>query len=277
MSQVLVFGASGTVGSELVKNLKKKGHTVLAATSKKDVKDGQVYLDITSGDGLKEAFKNIEKAFFLSPAGYVDQLSIFKPLIQAAKEFKLKKVVLMTAMGVDANEQSPMRQAELLLINSGLNYNIIRPNWFMQNFNSFWLHGIINENKISLPLGTAKGSFIDARDIAAVAAELLNDEKFNNQIFDLTGQDVINHNDVAKIISTITNKKVEYSDIPPSQMKGNLLSAGLGEDYTNFLLMILEFFKLGYSERTTDSVKKITGKDPITFQKYAEDYKQAWL
>ena len=82
----------------------------------------------------------------------------------------VRKLVLMTAMGANADEAAPLRKAEVHLIQSGLAYNIIRPNWFMQNFNTFWLHGILNGGTIALPVGQAKGSFIDARDIAAVAA-----------------------------------------------------------------------------------------------------------
>jgi uncharacterized protein YbjT (DUF2867 family) len=82
---------------------------------------------------------------------------------------------------------APLRKAERHLEASGLAYNVIRPNWFMQNFNTFWLHGIQTAGQIFLPVGQAKGSFIDARDIAAVAAVLLTSDAFDNRDFDLTG------------------------------------------------------------------------------------------
>ncbi len=194
-----------------------------------------------------------------------------------AKKKKVKKIVLMTAMGVNAVDSAPLRIVELHLEKSGLNYNIIRPNWFMQNFNSFWIHGINADGKIYLPVAKAKGSFIDARDIAAVAAELLLSDKFNNKDFDLTGSDVINHDQVADILSNVTGRKIAYQDIEPTTMLKSLLGAGLPNDYANFMLMILDFFKQGYSERTTDAVEKINGKKPISFKKYAEDYKASWV
>jgi uncharacterized protein YbjT (DUF2867 family) len=88
-------------------------------------------------------------------------------LIDEARARRLEKVVLMSAMGADADPSAPLARAEQHLIASGLPWNVIRPNWFMQNFHTFWLHGITHANAVQLPTGTAKGSFIDARDIAA--------------------------------------------------------------------------------------------------------------
>ncbi|MFN8674615.1 MAG: NAD(P)H-binding protein [Candidatus Sericytochromatia bacterium] len=276
MSKTLILGASGNVGSEIARILKAKGNKVSLATSRKVEKDEQVHINLATKDGLENAFEGIDRAFLLAPPGYTNQDELINPVIDLAKKHNLKKVVFMTAMGADANPESPMRKAEIHLENSGLNFNIIRPNWFMQNFNTFWIHGIKTQQKIFLPVGTAKGSFIDSRDISAVASELLFNDTWNKQAFILTGNEALNHDEVAKIISEVTNKNITFEDINPEVMRENLLGAGLPKDYTEFLLMILNFFKLGYSESITNSVKEITGKDPISFRKYAEDYKNNW-
>lgn len=276
MSKTLILGASGNVGSEIAKILKAKGEEVSLATSRNVEKEDQVYLNLATGEGLEDAFKNVDRAFLLAPPGYTNQDELLKPVIDLAKKHGLKKVVLMTAMGDDANPESPMCKAELHLEASGLDYNIIRPNWFMQNFNTFWVHGILTSQKIFLPVGDAKGSFIDSRDIASVAAELLFNNTWNNRAFILTGEESLNHDDVASIISEVTGKNITFEDITPEVMRENLLGAGLPTDYTEFLLMILSFFKLGYSASITNSVKEITGKNPISFRQYAEDYKSSW-
>lgn len=276
MSKTLILGASGNVGSEIANLLKNKGHEVALATSRKVEKADQVHLNIVTKEGLEEAFAGVDRAFLLAPPGYTNQDELINPIIDLAKKHGLKKVVFMTAMGADANPEAPMRKAEIHLENSGLPYNIIRPNWFMQNFNTFWIHGILSAQKIFLPVGKAKGSFIDSRDIAAVASELLFNDNFNNQAFNLTGSEALDHDEVASIISKVTGKTIGFEDITPEVMRENLLGAGLPADYTEFLLMILSFFKLGYSEAITTSVKDITGKEPISFAKYAEDYKNNW-
>ena len=128
-----------------------------------------------------------------------------------------------------------------------------------------------------LPVGTAKGSFIDARDIAAVAANLLNREDLDNRDFDLTGPQALSHDDVARILTQETGRNIIFEDITPEAMLQGLLSAQVPRPYAEFLVMILGFFKAGYAESVTDAVQKITGKAPRDFAQYAKDYRAAWL
>ena len=277
MKQILILGASGTVGGPLVKNLKAKGYSTIEATSQKTLKPGQVYLDLLNPVDLETIFDNIDRLFLLSPPGHTNQDVLLAPLIAMAKKKGLRKVVLMTAMGANGNDAAPMRKAEVALENSGIDYNIIRPNWFMQNFNSYWIQGINNDGKIYLPTGKAKGSFIDAQDIADVAAELLVSDKYKNQDFDLTGSDALDHFEVAKLISEASGRQIAYQDITAEEMHASLLKAGLPKDYTDFMILILGYFKEGYSERTTNAVETITGKKPKTFRQYTQENKSSWI
>ncbi len=278
MSSTLVIGANGTVGSEIVRLLRAAGHTVLKATSR-PVTDPvtEVHLNLVTGAGLDTALKGVGKVFMLAPPGYTNQDELLNPVIDAAKAHGVQKIVLMTAMGANADENAPIRKAELHLERSGLAYNIIRPNWFMQNFNTFWIQGILEHGKIFLPVGTAKGSFIDARDISAVAARLLSTDDFNQRDFDLTGGVALDHDAVAAILSKVTGQTITFQDIPEGDMRSALLQAGLPPAYAEFLLLILGFFKLGYSERTTDAVQTLLGRPPITLEQYAADYCGAWV
>ncbi|MDR3607636.1 MAG: SDR family oxidoreductase [Oligoflexia bacterium] len=278
----LVVGASGTVGSEIVRLLKEQGHAVRATTSKESRaqnKDGVewVHLDVGTGAGIKAAFDGVDRAFFLSPPGYADMYKTLSPLVQEAKRRALKKVVLMTAMGANATETTPFRRVEIELEKSGLTYNIVRPNWFMQNFNTFWVQGIKQQGKILLPAGKAKTSFIDARDISAVAAKLLTGDSLNNRDFDITGPEAIDHDQVAEIISAVSKKNVVYQEVEPSVLQKGLIAAGLPEDYCNFLIMILGFLREGYNAKVTENVQLILGRPPIAFEQYAKDTKQAWI
>ncbi len=281
---ILVIGASGTVGSELVKLLNADGHRVRATTSQPSSNADQttnqrtdkVHVNLATGEGLSASFEDVDRAFLLSPPGYADQYAMLSPLIQEAKRRGLKKVVLMTAMGANAVETSPFRRAEIELEKSGLNFTILRPNWFLQNFNTFWVHGIQSQSKILLPAGQAKVSFIDARDIAAVAARVLVDARFDNQALDLTGPEAVDHTRVAKAISDVTGKKVSYEEIAPENLQKGLLAAGLPADYVQFLLMIFGFLREGYNARVTDSVGKVLGQAPRELADYAETYKKAW-
>lgn len=277
MPRILVVGASGTVGSELSRLLTEQGEPVVKATRRASGADDQVSLDLVSQAGLKAAFNGVDRAFLMAPPGHADQAALLAPLIDEAQARQLRKVVLMTAMGANADEGSPMRKAERRLEASGLAYNIIRPNWFMQNFNTFWLHGIQTAGQIFLPVGHAKGSFIDARDIAAVAARLLTSETFDNRDFDLTGARALDHAEVAALLTQATGKAIGFTDITPEAMREALLGAGLPQDYAEFLVLILGHFKAGYAERTTDAVQRITGQAPRSFERYAQDHQAHWV
>jgi uncharacterized protein YbjT (DUF2867 family) len=272
----LVIGASGTVGTELVHLLRARGQRVLQATSRQPTSPDHVQLDVLSGAGVADAFAQADRAFLLAPPGHTNQHELLGRLIDAAKAQGLKKVVLMSAMGANADDNLPMRRAELHLERSGLAWNTIRPNWFMQNFNTFWLAGIQQQGKIFLPVGSAKGSFIDARDIAAVATELLLKSDFDNRDFDLTGARALDHDEAAAILSQASGRAIRFEDITPDAMLQGLLGAGLPEPYAEFLVTILGYFKSGYAERTTDAVTSITGRAPGSFEQYARDYRAAW-
>ena len=276
MSTILVVGANGTVGRTLVPLLSAAGHTVRRATSRPAVSTGDVHMDVVSGAGVSDALRGADALFLLSPPGYTNQDVLLTPVVDAARAQGVTKIVLMTAMGADADESAPMRKLERHLEASGVSYNIIRPNWFMQNFQTFWIQGILEHGQIILPTGSAKGSFIDARDIAAVAAVLLTTDTHAGHAFDLTGGEALDHAEVATLLSRATGRTITYVDVPSDAMRGPLLAAGLPADYVEFLLLILGFFKAGYSERTTDAVQRITGQAPRRFEAYAQEHRAVW-
>lgn len=276
MTTTLILGASGNVGQAIAQHLVQAGQTIRKATSRDPVALDQVHLDITKPATIEKALSNIDQAFLMSPPGLVPQDKFLNPVIDAAKQKALKKIVLMTAMGVDFDESIPLRQAELHLERSGLRYAIVRPNWFMQNFNSFWIEGIRSMGKIMLPTGQARGSFIDARDIGAVAANLLMESTWDGAAYDLTGSKALDHDEVAEILSKASGKTIGYLDISEDQMRAPLIAAGLPPDYAEGLLQILAAFKAGAAERVTDAVQTITGRAPISIEQYAQDYRSAW-
>jgi len=278
--KILVIGATGMVGSALVKQLLEQGVEVRGTTSREPaahVTGGVewVRVDLSTGAGVRAAFEGVARAFLLSPPGFADQHRILSPLIQEAKRRGLRKVVLMTAMGADAVEISPLRRAEKELERSGLKYNIIRPNWFLQNFHTFWGQGVRGQGKILLPAGRAKVSFVDARDISAVAARLLTDDGLSARAFDLTGPEAIDHDEAALAIGEATGREVTYEEIPPEALKKGLLSAGLPSDYADFLLMIFGALRDGHAARVTPSVSELLGREPGDVNGYARDHRAA--
>ncbi len=276
MTTTLVTGASGQIGSTLVDLLSAQGQTVRRATSRTPSQAGEVPLNLATGEGLAAALAGVDQLFLMAPPGYANQHELLIPAIDAAKAAGVRKLLLLSAMGANADDSIPLRRAEVHLERSGLAWNVIRPNWFMQNFHTFWLHGIQSQGQIFLPVGDAKGSFIDTRDVAAVAARLLSSADFVNAAYDLTGNQALDHAQVAVVLSEVAGRPIGYTDISEDAMRQGLLGAGLPTDYTEFLLVILGAFKAGYAAGITNHVQCITGKAPVTFEQYAQDFKAHW-
>lgn len=275
---VLIVGATGNIGTEVIRLLKSQGFRVRGTTSQSIPKGNDlVQVNLATGEGVDAAMDGVDRAFFMSPPGYSDQYSILSPLIQEAKRRKLKKVVLMTSLGANSSDSTPFRRAELELENSGLSYNIVRPNWFYQNFNTFWIDGINSQGKILLPAGRAEVGFIDTRDVAAVIEKLLTTDQHSNQAFDITGPELVDHNAVADAISSASGKVITYQEIEPEILLSGLVSSGAPKDYAEFIIAIFAYLREGYNAVTNDNVKFILNREPIGVKKYASDYRSAWL
>ncbi|MDV6235499.1 NAD(P)H-binding protein [Leptospira ellisii] len=281
--KIFVYAGTGLVSGLVIEGLLAKGHEVYAGSrnpeaAKKAPNLHWIKTDVSQPSLGLDVLEKTERAFLLCPPGIADQYGVLNPWIEAAKGKGLKKIVLMTAIGVDQSpEDLPFRKLEIALEKSGVPYNIVRPNWFMQNFQTFWISGILKDKKIYFPAGKAKTSFIDARDIAASSVSLLLDDSKNGEGFTLTGKDSITHDEVAEKISKATGLSIQFADITPEEFKKGLLGAGVPEDYANVLVFLAGMLKEGYVAAVSDNVKSITGKEPISFDQYAQDNKKVWL
>ena len=259
MTTTLVTGASGQIGTTLVDLLSAQGQTVRRATSQVPTQSDQVHLDLVRGSGLAAALDGVDRAFLLAPPGHTNQHELLGPVIAAARERGLRRVVLMSAMGANADDSAPLRRAELQLERSGLPWNVIRPNWFMQNFHTFWLHGILTQGRILLPVGQAKGSFIDARDIADSAAAALTTDRFDGKAFNLTGPEALGYAEAAALISEAIGKPVAYQAVDDDTFVGILVGAGVPQVYARFLASIFYPVREGWTAVVTDDVRTLTG------------------
>lgn len=281
MPKTLIIGATGTVGSELARLLAAAGHQIVAASRNPAVQPAWpgvawVGLDLATGEGLDAAFAGVERAFLLSPPGHADQFAVLAPLIEAAKRHGLEKVVLMTAQGVDANDAIPFRRAELALEASGVPHAIIRPSWFMQNFNTFWVGAIQQRDAVAVPAGDAPSGFIDARDIAAVAAALLQRDGTDGA-FVLTGPEALTHDEVAAKLTAVAGRPIRYEDVDPAAFVQGLAAAGLPADYAALMGELYAGVRAGWAAGLTDDVERVLGRKPAGFDRYAQDHRAAFV
>ena len=275
VGKILVLGATGNVGTPLVKALRTQGQAVKAASrSGKPVEGAEgVVFDYADPSTFGPAFEGVDRAYVMLPSGYVNAKELLLPVIDAAKARQVK-VVFQSVFGVDADDSIPYRQVEIALEKSGLPYVILRPNWFSDNFQTYWKAGI-DHGQIAVPAGEGKSSFIDVRDIAASAAAALTSDRFDGKAFNLTGPKALSYGEAAKILSDVIGKPVAYTAISDEAFIGILTGAGVPNDYATFLASIFYPVREGWTAAVTGDVETLTGKAPRSLETYAKDNAQA--
>lgn len=272
MNKVLVLGASGHVGQPLVAELLAKGEQVKAASRSGKAfgaAEGVVF-DFADPTTFDAAFDGVDRAYVMLPGGYVESKALLEPVIQAAAERNVK-VVFQSVLGVDADDSIPYRQVEIALENSGVPYVILRPNWFADNFHTYWKAGI-DQGVIGVPAGEGKSSFIDVRDIASSAAAALTTDRFDNQAFNLTGPEALSYAQAAQKISAALGKPVAYQAMEEGAFCDLLKSVGVHADYAEFLTSIFYPVREGWTAGVSEAVATLTGKAPRSLDEYIADH-----
>lgn len=269
--KILVLGATGNVGKPLVAELVAKGESVRAASRAGKPMSGAEGVKFDFADQLTygPALEGVDRAYVLAPTGTLDILGTLKPFLALAVERKVK-VVLQSVFGVDADDSIPYRQLELFLERSGAPYVILRPNWFTDNFQIFWLEGI-KHGVISVPAGQGKSSFIDVRDIASSAAAALTSNKFDGQAFNLTGPEALSYGDAAALLSKASGRSIAYKASTDAEFITMLVNAGVPKAYAEFLAIIFHPVREGWTAAVSNAVQTLTGKAPRSVEAYAKE------
>jgi uncharacterized protein YbjT (DUF2867 family) len=287
---ILVTGATGTVGSEVVNQLsniksdfKIKAGVRLAENAKK-IQNFQrvepIQIDYDTQEGLQGAFKDADKLFLLTHASS-KSADHETNLITEAKKSGTRHIVKQSIMGADLKADVEAmrlhRQTEKMIEESGIPYTFIRPNEFMQGFINYQGSTIKNNGAIYVPVEDGKVSFVDARDIASVAVKALVDgEKHYNKTYLITGPEALSYYQAAEILSNATGKKIDYANISDEEARGAMKEVGLDDWLIDTISDLYTFYRNGYASNVSPAIEEVTGKKPITFAQFANDYAEAF-
>lgn len=299
---ILVTGATGTVGSEVVKQLAEisssSGYNVRAAVHSKNKSDQLkqfenqgveiVDLDYTKPETVGDALNNADKIFLQTlPTPNVADISY--NIINEAKKNGVKYVVKLSAMGANSEPRSTILrlswrgEEEKIIQESGIPYTFLRPPAFMQNFVTQFGHTIKTQNAFYVPAGDAKMSFIDSRDIAALTTEILtknnpesSQQHYENKAYDITGPDAVSYVQAANILSSEAGKKISYVNITEEDARKGMKQIGMGDWFIDIMVELFRIIRAGYGSGTTTVVEDITGRKPIPFAQFAKDYAEVF-
>ncbi|SIN97486.1 NmrA family NAD(P)-binding protein [Chitinophaga niabensis] len=276
-NQVLVLGATGFAGKQVVDALTAEGIKVKAATrfpekfvaSAPNVSPVKVVLEDPAT--FAPALAGVDKVFLAAVPLDADAHLKLNPFIDEAKKAGIQKIVFLSAIGMENLPDSPLRKIEIHLQNAGITYNIVRPNFFMENFSDGSFSGSVKATaQIIIPAEDARLSMIATSDIAAVSAKLLLDDTLKGQELTLTGPASLNAYDTAEIISKTSGKKVTYVPVTADEMTEAVKAHGLSDSEAQYIALLFQGVRAGYMEAVTTAVKDITGKEPISFETFAK-------
>ena len=285
MGKILVTGASGNVGSYVVSELLKLGEIVVTAgtnITKLDAmfsgKTENVQFDFTQKKTFEDALNGIDRVFLMRPP-HLGKPEDLYPFIDKMKEKGIKLVSFLSLMGVENNTIPPHHKIEKHIEEIGLPYAHIRPGFFMQNLSGIHSIEIREQDKIFIPAGKSKTSFIDAYDIGTAVAVLLhNADKYKNTAHTITGPEALDYYEVAEILSGVTGRKISYAK--PSFLRYRsyyIKNRGFDKGYVNVTVALYFMTRMGTAKAVTDGFYKLTGKSPRTLLDFAESNKMAFI
>ena len=279
---ILITGASGNVGREVLKQIAATGEQVRAAfqsVGKASIAPSGVdivTMDYNQPETLQKALKGVERVFLVGPPT-PNLPALERKAVDEIKRSEARYVVKLSAMG-GRGAIFPRQHAdsEDYIKSSGLTYTFLRPNGFMQNFINYNAATINTQNAFYGSQGDGQVSHIDIRDIAAVAVKTLTGNGHEGKAYTLTGPEALSNARVAEILSEDTGREINYVDLPPERFKEALIGAGLPEWSADALVDLQLFYRAGKASEVTGEVEQLLGRRPISFEQFSRDYAQAF-
>lgn len=274
---ILITGASGTVGREVLQQVAKLSLKVRAAfqsLSKASVPTGveAVSLDYNQPDTVRAALRGVDRVFLVGPVA-PNLVELESKATDVIKDSGVRNIVKLSAMGTSAATFPRQHQeSEEYIKSSGVPYTFLRPNGFMQNTVNYNGATIKSQNAFYGSQGEGRVSQIDVRDIAAVAARVLTEDRHAGKTYTLTGPEAISNSRIAEILSSVLGREIKYVDLPAEQLKSSMVAAGVPPWNAGGIVDLGELYRNGGASEVSGDVERILGRKPASFEQFVRDY-----
>lgn len=279
MTQVLVTGATGTVGRHVTRGLTETDAEVRAGvrsikqareTLPDDVE--RVRFDFEKPETWGAAFESADALFLVRPPEMARVHRHITPAIDAAARVGVEHVVFLSVLGAEKNPLLPHRRIERHLQASELTYTFLRASFFMQNFYVVHRADIIERGELFIPAGNGTTSFVDARDVAAVGVEALVDPTHRNRAYDVTGPEALTYDDAAAVFSDVLDRDIEYADPGLIEFVTTATRRGVSLPFALVQAVVYTTARLGLAGRVTDDVERVLGRTPRSLANFVGDH-----
>lgn len=261
-SNILVIGGTGKTGRRVVEQLTKKGIDPRVGS-----RNASPSFDWGNKDTWVHVLEGMEKMYVT----YYPDLAVpgakaaIESLTYLAKELGVKKMVLLSGKG-----ETEAESCEKIVMGSGMDYTIIRASWFNQNWSeSFFLEPILT-GEVALPMSDVLIPFVDADDIAKVAATVLLDENYNGEIIEATGPELITFKDMVNIISKTSNRNLNFHEITLGQYVDGMRQMQMPTDVVWLIEYLFSHVLTNpKNQLVTNDIESVLGRKATSFLAYA--------
>lgn len=279
---ILVTGATGTVGREVVAQLLAAGQPVRGMTrnpaqAKFDPRVEAVQGDFADADSLAKAVDGTDRVFSLTLGPQTG--SHESALAVAAKKAGVRHIVKLGAMGGDGETRNAIRrwheEGEQAIRDSGIPWTVVRPGRFMSNA-LHWRESIRRHGKVFSNYGDGKLPSVHPCDIAAVAVRALTSDDYRGKALEVTGPVALSIAEEVAILSNALGVPIEYVSITDEAARKDMERANMPAYIIDGLLPFAEFVRSGKAARVFPTVEEVTGRPALTFAHWAREHAPAF-
>lgn len=282
MSRILITGATGNIGYEVIRYLTKIGtpNTIVAGVRNIDrardilknfpnIEFAQ--FDFEDPNTFGNALEGIDRLFLLRPPHISNVKKYFTPLILKVKERNIRQIVFLSVQGAEKSKVIPHNKIEQLILENRLEYIFLRPSYFMQNLITTLINDIHTKQAIILPAGNAKFNWVDIENIGEVGAILLDRfNEYKNQAFEITGLENETFEKVTELINSIAGNPIKYVSVSPFEFYRIKKRDGLARGLIMVMILLHLLPRFQKEPKISEFYKILTGKAPTTLSAFIE-------
>jgi uncharacterized protein YbjT (DUF2867 family) len=260
-AQILVLGATGTVGRRLTDRLRGTGHRVRAAS-----RSGRPRFDWADRATWEPVLAGVSRLYLLTPDG----VPVDPAFVALAAAQGVDRIVLQSSSAIEAMGDERLLAAERTVRGSGVGWTILRPNWFNQNFDEGFFVEAVRAGELALPVGDVRQAFVDAADIAAVAAAALTEDGHAGQRYEVTGPRALSFAEAVEVIGRAVGRPIRYDGTADGYLAAQ---EAIGRSRDEAAGEVAAFAALAEAGDTapTDVVPRLTGRPATSFETYAQE------
>lgn len=278
MSQtdILVLGSTGKTGRRVVQALRERGAPVRPAG-----RSAEVRFDWDDDSTWEPALKGARAVYVVDrqdQPGAWDAEAEIGALTKLAVDSGVRRLVLLQARTTGLVGGKNLSAGEHGVRESGAEWTVLRPNWFFQNFDEGVLLDSVHAGELRLPAGDGREPFVDAGDVAEVAAAALLDDGHDGQVYELSGARALTLAEAAEEISRATGRTVGYVPVSHDAYVAELVSYKVPADYALFVADLVGQIRDNLNSVPTDTVERVLGRPPRDFTDFVRQAaaRDAW-